>query len=114
MWGKLYKYFSGKSVYLISIVLFMIGSIVAAAAPNSAALIVGRAIQGWGCSGTLAGSVLMINYVAEPGKRPVLIGVWMGVFMASTIVGPLIGGKSEEKDSQVSAAVHQHPSCKGG
>jgi MFS family permease len=34
----------------------------------------------------------MINYFAEPSKRPMLIGLWMGIFMFSTIIGPLIGG----------------------
>lgn len=92
VWGKLYKYFPGNRVYLASVALFLIGSIVAAAAPNSPALIVARAIQGLGCSGSLGGSVLMISYVAEPKKRPMLIGLWMGIFMCSTIVGPLIGG----------------------
>lgn len=92
MWGKLYKYFSAQLVYLVSVAIFLVGSIVAAAAPNSAALIVGRALQGWGCSGTLGGSVLMISYVAEPKKRPMLIGMWMSVFMFSTIIGPLLGG----------------------
>jgi MFS family permease len=92
MWGKLYKYFSAQLVYLVSVVIFLVGSILAAAAPNSAALIVGRALQGWGCSGTLGGSVLMISYVAEPKKRPMLIGMWMSVFMFSTIIGPLLGG----------------------
>ncbi|KAJ5553897.1 HC-toxin efflux carrier TOXA [Penicillium frequentans] len=92
MWGKLYKYFSAQLVYLTSVVIFLVGSILAAAAPNSTALIVGRALQGWGCSGTLGGSVLMISYVAEPKKRPMLIGLWMSVFMFSTIIGPLIGG----------------------
>ncbi|KIA75331.1 hypothetical protein HK57_00210 [Aspergillus ustus] len=92
MWGKLYKYFNAQLVYLISVVLFLIGSIVAAAAQSSEAIIVGRAIQGWGVSGSLGGSVLMISYIAEPKKRPVLIGMWMSVFMFSTILGPLIGG----------------------
>ncbi|TVY27454.1 Dehydrocurvularin exporter [Lachnellula hyalina] len=92
MWGKLYKYLPTKLIYLASVALFLIGSIVAATAPNSQALIVARALQGWGCSGSLGGSVLMISYVAEPKKRPMLIGLWMGVFMCSTIVGPLIGG----------------------
>ncbi|KAK6984212.1 major facilitator superfamily general substrate transporter [Favolaschia claudopus] len=92
MWGKLYKYFSARLVYLLSVVIFLVGSIVAAAAPNSPALIVGRALQGWGCSGSLAGSVLIISFTAPPPKRPMLIGVWMGVFMLSTIIGPLIGG----------------------
>lgn len=55
-------------------------------------MIVGRAIQGLGATGTLSGSVLIINYVAQPKRRPVLIGSWMGVFMVSTILGPVIGG----------------------
>jgi MFS family permease len=92
MWGKIYKYFNAKAVFSVSFALFLIGSIVAATAPNSPALIVARAIQGWGCAGTLAGSLLMINYVAEPSKRPQLIGLWMGVFMVSTILGPVVGG----------------------
>lgn len=54
--------------------------------------IVGRAIQGLEAAGTLSGSVLVINYVAQPKRRPVLIGSWMGVFMVSTILGPVIGG----------------------
>jgi MFS family permease len=92
MWGKLYKYLSAKVVYLVAMALYLIGSVVAASAPNSTALIVARAIQGLGCAGTLSGSVLIINYVAEPSRQPMLIGLWMGVFMLSTIVGPLIGG----------------------
>ncbi|KAH8658108.1 MFS gliotoxin efflux transporter glia [Xylariales sp. PMI_506] len=92
MWGKLYKYLLGRYVYITSIILYLIGSILAAAAPNSASLIAGRAIQGYGCSGTLGGSVLMISYIAEPKRRPMLIGLWMGIFMISTILGPLIGG----------------------
>lgn len=92
MWGKLFTYFSALITYMSALVLYLIGSIVAAAAPNSIALIVARAIQGWGCSGTLSGSVLIISFTAAPKNRPVLIGVWMGVFMGSTVLGPLLGG----------------------
>jgi MFS family permease len=92
MWGKLYKYLNIKYAYLASVALYLVGSIVGATAPNSVAVIVGRAIQGLGASGTLSGSVLVINYVAQPKRRPVLIGSWMGVFMVSTILGPVIGG----------------------
>ncbi|KAH6984361.1 putative MFS transporter [Ilyonectria sp. MPI-CAGE-AT-0026] len=92
MWGKLYKYVDVKFAYLASVAFYLGGSIVGGAAPNSTAVIVGRAFQGLGGSGTLSGSVLVINYVAEPKRRPVLIGSWMGVFMISTILGPVIGG----------------------
>jgi MFS family permease len=91
-WGKLYKYLSVKYTYLSSVVFYLVGSVVAAAAPNSTAVIVGRAIQGLGAAGTLSGSVLIINYVSKPKSRPMLLGVWFGVFMVSTILGPVIGG----------------------
>lgn len=90
--GKLYKYFSGRWVYLGNVVTFLVGSLIAAPAPNSVALIVGRAVQGVGVAGVLGGSVLMITYIAEPKLRPMLIGVWTGVLMLSTVIGPLIGG----------------------
>lgn len=77
---------------MTALALYLIGSIVAAAAPTSIALIVGRALQGWGCAGTLGGSVLIINFTAHPKTRPMLIGLWMGVFMVATTIGPLIGG----------------------
>jgi hypothetical protein len=91
-WGKLFTYFSAPITYMSALVLYLIGSVVAAAAPNSVALIVGRAIQGWGCSGTLSGSVLIISFTAAPKSLPVLIGIWMGVFMGATVIGPLLGG----------------------
>lgn len=51
MWGKLYTYFPAPSVYMSALTIYVLASIIAAAAPNSIALIVGRAIQGFGCSG---------------------------------------------------------------
>ncbi|OKL55329.1 hypothetical protein UA08_09368 [Talaromyces atroroseus] len=92
VWGKLYKYISARYVYLVSIVIFLVGSIVAATAKSSIPFIIARALQGLGCSGSIGGSVLMINYVAHPAKQPMLIGLWATVYMISTIVGPLIGG----------------------
>ncbi|GMF78050.1 unnamed protein product [Aspergillus oryzae] len=91
-WGKMYKYFSATYIYMTALGLYLVGSVVAAAAPSSIALIIGRALQGWGCAGTLGGSVLIINFTAEPKLRPMLIGLWMGVFMIATTIGPLIGG----------------------
>jgi MFS family permease len=91
-WGKLFTYFPAPIVYMSALVLYLIGSVVAAAAPNSTVLIVGRAIQGCGCSGALSGSVLIINFTAAPKSRPLLIGIWMGVFMGATVLGPLLGG----------------------
>lgn len=91
-WGKLYKYCNAKWVFLSSMAFFMIGSIPAAAAPTSQSIIVGRAIQGLGIAGSMSGSIIVINFVSHPSKHPMLIGIWTGVFMISTILGPIIGG----------------------
>ncbi|KAA8575264.1 hypothetical protein MFRU_002g02000 [Monilinia fructicola] len=92
VWGKLYKYVSARWVYFTSILIFLVGSIIAATAKSSIPLIVARSLQGLGCSGSIGGSVLMINYVAHPAKQPMFIGLWATVYMISTIIGPLIGG----------------------
>jgi MFS family permease len=92
MWGKVFKYVNVTYAYVASITLYLVGSIVAATAQNSAAVVVGRAIQGLGGAGTLSGSVLIINYLTHPRRHPLLIGTWFGIFMVSTIVGPVIGG----------------------
>ncbi|KGO41843.1 Major facilitator superfamily domain, general substrate transporter [Penicillium expansum] len=92
LWRKLFKYLNVKSVYLSAVGIFLVGSIVAAAAPNSVSVIIGRAIQGWGASGVFGGTLIVINYVAPPRNHPLLIGTWMACFMVSTILGPVIGG----------------------
>ena len=92
MWGKIYKYLNVKYAYLASIAVFLIGSIVAATAPNSIAVIVGRAIQGLGITGTMNGSIIVINYVSHPQRHPMLIGIWTSIFMTAMILGPIVGG----------------------
>ncbi|KAK2738431.1 dynein heavy chain [Onygenales sp. PD_40] len=92
LWGKLYKYVNVKPIFLSAVGIFLVGSIVAAAAPNSVSVIIGRALQGWGASGVLGGTLIVINYVSPPRNHPLLIGTWMAVFMVSTILGPVIGG----------------------
>ena len=92
LWGKIFKYLNVKWAYLSSIAVFLIGSIVAATAQHSFAVILGRAIQGFGITGTMNGSIIVINYVAHPQRHPMLIGIWTGVFMTATILGPIVGG----------------------
>ncbi|MCJ1312678.1 dynein heavy chain [Agyrium rufum] len=92
LWGKIYKYLNIKWAYLSTIAIFLVGSVVAATAPNSIAVIVGRALQGFGITGTMNGSIIVINYVSHPKYHPMLIGIWTGIFMTSTILGPIVGG----------------------
>ncbi|ROW08156.1 hypothetical protein VPNG_06962 [Cytospora leucostoma] len=54
-YGKIYEQFRVKWVFTTAVSILMIGSIVSAAAPSSAAFIVGRAIAGCGASGIVTG-----------------------------------------------------------
>ncbi|KAJ8113163.1 hypothetical protein ONZ43_g5218 [Nemania bipapillata] len=92
VWGKAYTYFSLKWVILTAIFIFEVGSLICGVAPNSAALIVGRAITGAGGAGITNGCYIIIAFIAHPDKRPVYIGVLGAVYGFASVVGPLIGG----------------------
>lgn len=81
-----------KFVLLAAIVIFEIGSIICAAAPNSTTLIIGRAIAGLGAAGIFPGSTLVLVHSAPMEKRPALLGITTGMFGIATLCGPFIGG----------------------
>lgn len=54
-YGKIYEKFRVKWVLVIAVTILELGSIVSAAAPSSAAFIIGRAISGCGASGIITG-----------------------------------------------------------
>lgn len=98
-WGKIYKYFPLKISFLTAILIFEVGSAICGAAPNSNALIVGRAIAGLGAAGVSAGSYTIIAYSAAPERRPVLAGVLGISYGFANVIGPLIGGIFSDKVS---------------
>lgn len=90
--GRLYTFYNQKTVYLVSLFLFEVGSAVCGAAPNSVAFIIGRAIAGLGSAGMFIGSVLLMIPIVPLRKRPVLQGIAGSIFGISSVVGPLLGG----------------------
>ncbi|KAI1652829.1 major facilitator superfamily domain-containing protein [Daldinia decipiens] len=90
--GKAYKYFPVKLVFLSSILIFEVGSLVCALAPNSSAFIAGRAITGTGCAGTFAGCFIIISLSSRPRIRPAMTSSLSATFAVASVVGPLIGG----------------------
>ena len=98
-WGKAYKYFSLKTTFLVSVFIFELGSLLCAVAPNSTALIVGRAIAGVGGAGIVVGTYTIIAFVAEPHKRAMLTALVGVAYGFASVIGPLIGGVFADKVS---------------
>lgn len=90
--GKLYTIFPTKWFYLTAIAVFEIGSAVCGAAPNSITLIVGRAIQGMGCSGLVSGAFIILSKSVPLHRRPMFAGIIGSMFAISSVCGPPIGG----------------------
>lgn len=90
--GKLYTFFSIKWVYLAAILIFEIGSVVCGAAPNSVALIIGRAVAGIGSAGVFSGALVIVAYSVPLVQRPIYTGIIGAMYGLASVAGPLMGG----------------------
>lgn len=97
--GRVYTFYNPKWVFLYSIGLFEIGSLICGAAPNSTAFIIGRAVAGTGSSGIFSGAIVIIMNLVPLHKRPILQGFMGAIFGISSVIGPLMGGAFTTKVS---------------
>ncbi|KAJ5084766.1 Major facilitator superfamily domain general substrate transporter [Penicillium alfredii] len=84
-----FQIFSLRGAFLTTIRIFEIRSLVYALAPNSVALIVGRAIQGIG-AGLTSGYYTIAAFIAPLTKVSILIGLLGSTFSLTSIAGPLL------------------------
>ncbi|OCK86100.1 putative efflux pump antibiotic resistance protein [Lepidopterella palustris CBS 459.81] len=91
-YGKFFTFFSNKIVFLVALCIFELGSLICATAPNSTALIVGRALAGLGAAGLFPGSVLILMHSCPLEKRPTFLGIINAMFGVASICGPFVGG----------------------
>ncbi len=92
LYGKLSDIHGRRLILLIGIGTFVLGSLACALAPSMTALIVARALQGLGGGGLISLAQTIIADVVAPKERGRYQGYIAGVFVTSSVAGPVLGG----------------------
>jgi EmrB/QacA subfamily drug resistance transporter len=90
--GKLSDLFGRKSTFQASIVIFIVASLLAAAAQDMPQLVAFRALQGIGAGGLLALPMAIVGDLLPPRERARYQGYISGTFTLAALLGPLAGG----------------------
>ena len=84
--------FGRRTVFVIGIAVFGLGSVLAALSTDPAQLIAARALQGLGGAGVMPLSLALISGGVAAERRPLASGLWGGISGLGVAAGPLIGG----------------------
>jgi EmrB/QacA subfamily drug resistance transporter len=92
IYGKLSDIFGRRPLFIIAIVIFVVGSILAVFSTSMIELAVFRAIQGLGAGGLMSMPLAIMGDMLAPRERAKYQGYFLAVFGISSLVGPLVGG----------------------
>jgi EmrB/QacA subfamily drug resistance transporter len=92
VYGRLGDSFGRKSMMLTGLVLFMVGSVLCALAPNIELLTATRVLQGFGGGGLMTLSQALVGETIPPRERGRYQGYLAGIAVSSSTFGPVAGG----------------------
>ncbi|WP_460450952.1 MDR family MFS transporter [Alsobacter sp. SYSU BS001988] len=92
LYGKLSDIHGRRPTMLVGIAVFVLGSVACALAPNMIALILARALQGLGGGGLISMAQTIIADMVAPKERGRYQVYIAGVFVSSSLAGPVLGG----------------------
>ncbi len=90
--SKLSDLYGRRNIYVFSVAVFAIGSLIVAMANDITLLLIGRAVQGFGASGIFPVASAVIGDIYPPEKRGRTLGMIGAVFGIAFIIGPVIAG----------------------
>ncbi|KAG2060689.1 MFS general substrate transporter [Suillus hirtellus] len=92
MWSAISEIKGRKMVYLLSVALFTLGSVIVAISRTIGLLIGMRILQGAGSSAVIAIGAATLADVYEPHQRGKMMGVFYSAPLLGPSLGPIIGG----------------------
>ncbi|PYH99512.1 efflux pump antibiotic resistance protein [Aspergillus ellipticus CBS 707.79] len=92
VFGRAYRLFSIKRVFLLANAISIAGSLLCGAANTSTMLIVGRAVAGLGSAGLLSGCFVILVQSTPLRRRPMFTGMIGAIEGLATLSAPLLGG----------------------
>ncbi len=92
LYGKMADLYGRRPVFLFSIGMFLLGSLLAGLSQDMTQLIVTRGVQGLGAGGLMTLAFTIISDVVSPRERGRYQGLFGAVFGVSSVAGPLVGG----------------------
>ncbi len=90
--SKLSDVHGRRVIYILSVAIFGLGSVVVSLSGDIQMLLTGRAIQGLGSSGVFPVAAATIGDVFPPEKRGRALGILGAVFGIAFIFGPILAG----------------------
>ncbi|KAJ5881103.1 uncharacterized protein N7473_012156 [Penicillium subrubescens] len=96
--AKLYQLFSIKAVFLMSVAIFLVGSLLCATAASSMMFVLGRAVTGLGFAGNLAGCFAVAVQLIPLDKRP-MINLPIGAISLAALVFLLSDPPNRREDN---------------
>jgi EmrB/QacA subfamily drug resistance transporter len=92
LFGKFADIHGRRVALLVAVAVFILGSVACALAPTMGALVAARALQGIGGGGILPIAQTIIADMLAPRERPLYQSYSAVMFMAASVLGPVLGG----------------------
>ncbi len=92
VFGKLADIYRSRRLFIISICIFMLGSILAGLAQNMMQLIISRVLQGIGAGGNFALVYIVLADISSPADRGKTLSLGSFIWGLASVLGPTFGG----------------------
>ena len=92
VFGKLADLFKTKTLFIVSVWIFLLGSIFAGLAQSMTQLILSRTVQGIGAGGSLALVYIVLADISSPENRGKTLSLASFIWGLASVLGPSFGG----------------------